>query len=669
MNRENELQQRQKYNDNLWSEQQMTEAQKYWIKWMSDAQTNSSEGLITTFDGEFQMMREKMLGAAPTPTAKDALKLKMDDFGVQLYQGVLRLEATNRAKNTISAVGGLLSQASDLVAQSPELYRDRQDAIRRVVDESFQQRRIDEKVYAGMIQDVDELAAQAAEASIATNPARAREILDGAKNISWQRRHAIQNEIERASQDRKNLDRYVQDQLLKSNLESLEQTGKPITNFSVDTYVAAQPQNEQPVARRQAEGLIQLSKKTYVGRTEIVGHSTSEIAATLQRYKPSENSDTYFADQQVYENLMKVADQQVRLLHEDPFTYSRQNPLADEAWKQVENLPKDASPETVVRITETALETSAAIQRQLGVPENSISVMSRDSARTLAGQLNQGTPEQVQQTLSLMSRTYGEFYPRAFADLVRLPEGERANAGMQLVALHVGKPFLADFIQVMRTPMADIRVEPQDWSSIKEYLFDDPGMVGLRGAMLSANPGNAKLTSDYQDAIGKYAASIYSRGMSKNPKQAVKDASMMLISSEYGFININDTPVAIRRTQGQSKLTDHDVNEIGYYMGRYTRDINPATLDRSKFFIPKEISQDAALRTMRMSLDADSFWVTNPENDGATLYVHGLEGSVSPVLDNMKRPVAVNFMKLLAAGRSIVSTPRESIDIPYWALP
>lgn len=644
---EHKLKERKTYDNHLWSEQQLTEAQRKWAQWTQDVQKNGSENVVSQFDEQYKQYKQDALKNAPNPEAANLLGLKLDDLGTQVFKNSLTIEAGNKAQNTINTFTTMLSDSTDLIAQVPEAYASKQKSLNRTLELSLKMGRITPEIGQKIKNHIENLAADAAEAMIPSNPARAREIIDGAKGIDWARRHSILNEISRAENTNDTLNHYQQQELAKSNFESIMQTGKPVDRFNIDAYAASFPEKSQMAARAEAESQIKIAQNVYVGTVEMHGKSQSGINEVLVKHQPQPGSADYADKFAAFTHLLRVADNQQKLLKQDPFTYARQDPVVDGAWKLVESLPQDATPAMRSKITTQALDASIHFQKSIGVSDGLLSVMSTEQARAAATKINTGKVDEVQNTFAQMAQNYGPYYQTAFRDLMRLPDGQRIDGTSQVVALHLGKPFLTDFIQAMRTPSSDFKTESPDRKTISERLALDENMIGFQSAILSGNPGGASYVDDFRTAIDKYSQSLLQRGKAKNPTEAVDMASKLIIGSAYNFVEVNGNSVAVKLTQGNTELTHENVDTIGNQLRALPAKIPVDQIDTRRFMFPPNLSPETIKESVSRTLSNDSFWVTNPANDGAILFINGVDGTSAPVKTKQGKPIEYKFDELL----------------------
>lgn len=640
--------QRQEYTDTLWSESQYTEAQRTWIQWSNDVQKTGEEDVVGKFNNDYPKFQSDMLKGAPTPQARERLKMKLDDLGTRIFDTSLRVQAANQSKNTISTFGQMISTSIDTVAQAPEIYAVEQQRLGAMLKMSLDHGRITEDIYQKGMDQVNELAANAAEAVLGSNPARAKQIIDSAEGIPWARRKSILSQVEQANNTNDNLFSYQQQELFKSSVDSLASTGKPADGFNVDLYVASFPEGRQAAAREEATKQIKVAETVYSARIDMNGKTPSQIGEVLSKHEPKAGSTTFSTDQAVYGELLKVADAQVKQFRTDPFTYSRQDPVVSKAWTMVESLPENADPQLRASLTSQALESSVNFQKAAGIPEANLTVLSRQSAIELATQINQGDVKQTQQALGSMMQTYGKYYPYAFRTLVSLPEGQRIDASMQIAALHYGKPFLGDFLQAIKVPDADYKLDPSDRKVLKQKLPVDKNFLAFGSSMTSANPAAVPMVTEFGQAIEKYATSLVARGKASSPSEAVKQASNLIIGQAYGFALVDDTPLAVKRQQGGTHLDDKDVSSIQSSLYSIRSKMEASAVDTSRFGFPVGLSEDVKSKSVQDTLRTDTFWVTNPANDGAQLFMFGMDGTTAPVKLKDGKPMEVKFLDALS---------------------
>ncbi|CAB4182691.1 hypothetical protein UFOVP1090_27 [uncultured Caudovirales phage] len=653
--------QKQDYDNTIWAESQYTEAQRTWMQWTNDVQKTGEENVLGRFNNEYDKFQTDMLKTAPNEKAKERLKMKLDDLGTRVFDSSLRIQAANQAKNTINTFDNMLTSSVDTVAESPELYSSEQTRLGDMLKMARDQGRITEETYANGKSKVDELSANAAEALVATNPTRAKEIIDGAEGIPWTRRKSVLAQIAQAEKSNDTLYQYQQQELFKSNLDSVSSTGKTVDSFNVEGYVAAFPKARQGAAREEATKQIKLAETVYSGRIDMNGKTPSQINEVLHAHTPKAGAADFSDQQMVYEKLITAADTQVKLFKNDPFTYSRQDPVVNKSWDLVERLPDNADPQLRQTLTTQAMEASLNFQRGAGVPEGNITVVSRDQAMALAKQINEGDAAQVQQAYGQMMQNYGKYYPQAFRSLVKLPEGQRIDATTQIAALHYGKPFLGDFLQAVKVPDSDYKLDPGDRKTIRETLPVNNNFLAFSQSMTSANPAAISMVNDYGQAIEKYATSLVARGKG-TPKEAIKTATDLIIGQAYGFAVVDDVPVAVKRQQGTTNLTDDDIKNVQSWLRQSRYSMNGDNVDPKQFNFPSGISDEMKKTSIKDTLNNDSFWVTNPANDGATLFMNGVDGTTQQIKGKDGKPIESKFVDALNRHKQWVTEMRNSQD-------
>jgi hypothetical protein len=260
--------------------------------------------------------------------------------------------------------------------------------------------------------------------------------------------------------------------------------------------------------------------------------------------------------------------------------------------------------------------------------------------------------KQTQEAFGSMMQTYGKYYPYAFRTLVSLPEGQRIDASMQIAALHYGKPFLGDFLQAIKVPDSDYKLDPADRKALKQKLPVDNNFLSFGASMTSANPAATTMVTEFGQAIEKYATSLVARGKAASPSDAIKQASNLIIGQAYGFATIDDTPFAVKRQQGGTHLDDNDVASIQKHLSLSRAQMDSSNIDTSRFGFPAGISEETKKKSVQDTLHKDTFWVTNPANDGVVLFMYGMDGTTAPVKTKDGKQVETKFVDALSAWKS-----------------
>ena len=654
----------QEYNDRLWVNEEYNIARLQWTRWMDEASKNPSLDIADRLEAEFrEFVEDKTQNAVihdVTREAQDALMERYDDLYVNLLGKSLTIEARKTADVTISRIGTLIQGSMDTAfhTSDPTAVLEDQHALNEQIDLALEAGKITTANADSFKQSVANIAAVVAERMMTSNPDFAETLVKEAPGLSPSTRISLINKINRSRTSVNEKFVALQDQLFKANIAQIRKTGNPNPNFDIDVYTATRGEGHGLNAANE----IKVAQEYFVGKSALLGRSLDEMNQVLSATEPKEGDDLYDMRARVHDQLMTFAHQQAQLMDEDPFTYSLQDPVVREIAAQSYEEGIDDNQRSVIMFQ--LIEASKEFQSRIGIPDGAQSVVPLKEAQSIAARINQSSPESVINEFNNLMSTYGQYYPDVFRDISRLPSGQRIDTSLQIVALHMNKPWVSDFIMASRTPDADFNIPTQDSSDLKKFLDQSKDMNSFQTAIIESNPNLIPYADDFYDAARKYSMALYKGGKARSMKEASKIAIDRIISSEYGFgtSGSDHIPFAIKlnhidRLSGEPvSLTPRDVRQIEKSLSsvRYAkRHIKVGELDQNQFGIPGQLDSNARMEYIRDSIDRDAYWVTSPDNLGVTLYIPGNGISGEPVLRHDGSTIDLTFTQALEMYRAI----------------
>jgi hypothetical protein len=225
----------------------------------------------------------------------------------------------------------------------------------------------------------------------------------------------------------------------------------------------------------------------------------------------------------------------------DPAAYVSSNPTVMAKAAAVD----PSNPATIRDLWKTSL----SIQGQLGVPKGEQHILTRAAATADAQKFLTADPQaDAGQTLADMSRSYGEFWPQAFADMRNLgglPEN------YQTLAQIPGKADRWDFQQMLQAgnksgnlkPVTDLAGEA-NVKQINQAMVDGDNDLLHQFRKTTLVPGvyaNLQATKVIEDGVRNLAAYYVLQGVT-SPTRAVDRASQAIIGNKYDFDNTTRVP-------------------------------------------------------------------------------------------------------------------------------
>lgn len=662
---------RRAYEEAMWVEKNTTGARKHWMAWMNEVSKSPKINLVDDMTDEFSEYSRSIIENAPSEQAHLAITKNLNSLYLSLMGQSMQIEARTQSQKTIIDLNDMVADASDMIASSnsPGVLYEEQARLRAIVDTAEDIGKISPEMAANFRQSVNNLAADAAEHIASTNPTEALKIIENAEGIDMRRRTSVIDKINRSKKTHNSLFAAEQESMLQDHLSKLERTGAGNPLFDMRVYSTARGEGNA----FRAQKAINIATGLFEGRSFMRGKSLGEIDEVLNSFHPDskENKSATFSklsdDERValHAALIREAQEQVKLMNNDPFTYSLQDPVVRERFNEAESAAEDVR----VAMRLGAIEASLSFQESIGIVEGNRSVIPMDQARQIADRINNASPDEVQNEFISLSNIYGRYYPDVFRDLSRLPDNERISSSLQIVALHLGKPWIADFIKANRIPDKEFGLEREKMTDIDSKLFGNKELQSFKSSMINSNPDLIGTANDYQESVRKFAMLLLSRGSETSASKATERAIDAIINSEYDFGEANDQVYAIKKRYTnergtESVFTEDEIKQVekglnitlgrGFMGKRFIEasKMSVDNLDWSVLYLPAQMREEDQRAAAQRSLKNMAFWATSPENDGVILYLPGLSGTAQPWLDRNGREVKITFVEAMEMGQA-----------------
>jgi hypothetical protein len=650
---------RQEYKDALWVEEVDTATKKTWLNWFNNVKETPPDKVTEQFNDLYSKDLSYRVESAPSDKARLELTRSLNGFGLEMMKNVMLLEARTNVKNTTLRLNDLFTSASEVIAKSdsPKVMFNQMMLLDKNITAAKASGMITDDLAQSFRKSVQLLGADAVEHFALNNPKLAKDVLDDLTELPLDRRTALEEKIVRISKTHNTLMEAEQDVALKANLAEIVNTGQDSGMFDIGVFKVVKGAGAAYKAVRD----ISTAHKMYSVHQSMIGQPESEIRRVLAGVEPGKDK-SIDQDQQndVRELAKRFAKDQISLLHKDPFTYSLQDPVLKEMQDNfIKSTAKDKA-----SIYQSFMSASLAVQSRLGIPDADRSVVSHNDAVSMAANINAATPDQVERGFLDLMHQYGQYYPEVFRDLSRLPEGQRIDTSLQIVANHLGKPWLNDFIQAVRAPRDSLKLASADATEIETEMRSNKDIRAFQSAISATDPRNLTYITDYSDAIKTFASSLYLRGKAKNPGDAVDMATQLIISDAYSFGEMNGQKFAINKTivadnSTVKSLTDVDADNISRqldrildpfseYKGKFSiQSIDPDSIDDCVFIFPPEITKETRTRLIADAIRNNAYWVTSPDNQGVSLMIPGLGGTAAPMRTKDGKQISFTFQEIL----------------------
>lgn len=656
--------------EELWTQTRIAEARNSLVDYMVSNQemgTGYTAGVFNHID----TLQKNTMEIAPSQRVRDQLVERFAALRAQNAEVAMRTEAKVISEQNVSLFQNRYQLSMDRVAKtdgSPKSLLQEQGELYALAKQLHDAAVIDTPIYDKMRKMTADLGTVAAEARISVNIDEAEQIIRETPGIDWDRRDSVLRRIEQARKTTDHLSPYEANKALDEARAYTQANGRVPENFTPELYAARFPKDEQAKYLDIARVALSDAKILYSVNKELDGATPKKMQELRERF--SQEKIGYSTDHaRIEDQVGQIIDANMRAIKRDSFSYAARDAVLQDVYRKAEMMPDGKVKEAELR---RALDLNVEHQRSaLGVVQPK--VMQNERAAAIAQQINTGKPSEVKGAFSMMMQEFGGKYPDAIRQLVTL-EQEPLKPAMQIVALHMDKPWLDEFIQAVQADPKSLKLPEQADETTLEQAFSPLGgnstVVDFFQSMILASPKLAGTVQAYADAYAQYAKYLVVSGRATK-NNVVKQVVERVIKTEYAFDHVNGQPIIIRRSDPREgnpshKWSDEEVSQIvdsykTLLKMPYVRD----QIDR-KYLVGQEQPglQDVALSKI---LANNAYWVMSPEQDGLILYAPSIQdrwGAVTapqPVLRPNGTPVKVTFNQaFLEYGKKL--TPQQSAE-------
>ncbi len=639
--------------DSIWAETTATAAQADVNQWHLDHADLAGKDMPGAYEKWSADYREKMLASAPPDMWPQVQKYFQTRMDFALKDGLNKSFATEA-----NALGQQRGQMFDqqinnlgkVVSNNPEQLQQAQDTMTQNLDAAEKLRQLAPGYLENLRSRTAELSLVASDAYIATNPSKAEEIIRNADGLTPEQRMTALKRVDDARSTLSGVNQLNQEDLLKSNVESIQNTGTPANGFDPKDYASAFPAKDQQAAMARATSQITVAQNVYKQVTlPMQAASPGEIDAIVAKAQPTPGASDYGLQEKIATEAQAQATKQRNLLEKDPFTYSLQNSVVKSIYDRASSV---TDPQKQLQSFQDTISASVGWQQtKLGVSRDGVTVAPAAELERLAGQLNTAPAAQVKSTLQQVQQTFGPYYADAMRNLASLPTGKRIDGGMAIVAANTDKGWADDLISALRTNPKSYNFSTVDDKAFTDQVSGNTTLTKFQSAMISANPAMSGIASSYTDAVKAYAKQSYAAGKFPTPDDAVSDAVTKMVGSQFTFAEINghQLPIPLKAGSGGG-FTPEDAPNIAAGLGSYLKKMDTSGVDARFLGLPDQMAPKDRNDIISRVLQNQAFWTLSPDNNAAVLMMQSDAGRVGPVMrDGSPVRVMLNYAGAMGA--------------------
>lgn len=305
-------------------------------------------------------------------------------------------------------------------------------------------------------------------------------------------------------------------QRFDDNLASIQTTGQPASALSEPEIRQAFPgQADEMVSK------LHLANGIYQANQAITLTSPQQDQALIGKWQPR---GAGFADQQHAQDIIgKAIDDKWKSIHDDPAAYVMS--AAPEVQQAFAGAAQDP------RKTSAAMASIDAAYDKLGLAPQDRHLLTKDAAYRLAGGIT-ANPAQAPDAIKQMQAQYGQYWPRAWNDLVKVGKLPVAYQAMSALDDPNDQQQLSRWLSQQKPEQSVSAIlGEKNVAGIKNSVRSDPGVQSLVHS-LAASGSSANQTSDVLDAIDNLA---YAKSYFAHSPNAVQDA-IKAFTDKYEFM-------------------------------------------------------------------------------------------------------------------------------------
>lgn len=655
--------------ERLWTTLRASEAENSVVDFMVKNQ-DMGPGFTDAAQQHVTDLEKKALEIAPSKRVKDDLTERFAAMRLQYGAKAMQAEARVVSQQKEANIREGLQNSMDLLAKrdgDPDvLVREQETATLNLVA-LRDAKVIDIPTYETLKRSVANLAVVAAEARISKSPDEAESIIRNAPGVDWDRRDSVLQRIERARETHSTLAANEARRALDTAGAQMRANGTLPTGFTPELYASQFPKAQQADRAIEAKIVLDDSKTMFSIQRELQGASPKQMQAVREKY--SQKNIGFSGDHERIENQVEEQIQRQEVaIRRDPYSYAMQDPVLQDIAAKAEAIPEQTpGKEDEMR---RLIQLNVDYQRDvLGVAQPK--VMPAALVPAVVQQINNGKPSEVKGAFVMLERKYGKFFPEAIKQLIDAEQGMKP--AMQIVALHINKPWADELIAAIQADPKSFKIESEDDVKKIESYFGpggNPSVTAFFESMVLANPRLADLTSAYGDAFTTWAKYLVSSGRQTagNVGNAVVERGIL---SEYAFGEVNGKPIIIRKN-GTHVRGPHswDPQSLDTIMESY-KDMLTSSYIIDQVDLKSLVgNEQVGLQRIGAAriLANNAFWALNRTQDGLVLYApsisdkYGETSIPQPILRPDGKPITVSFTQAYLEGRNpSVPVPRAPV--------
>lgn len=668
------IQAKKKQDEEVWLNNTITQAQKYWMDEMERRQNSAplgADGFTPKLAEDFDKFQSDQVNAAPSVTARNALMESMNRLGTNLHSTALTFEAGQKVAKRVSDMTVSNNRAEAMVMRNPELLDSmigqQLGTVRSLGDGAMPASSI-EKLKVGATKGLFEAALEGY--GVADKPEVALKMLEDPKYdslLSGDQRASMIRHFQSMENVKLNKNRESIMELHKSNLKQIRDTGKPNPNADLATIGKLIPRAGQDV---------QLAVKFHDATDRIANAAPDAIGQVLEDFKPKavmnvEPTDPAALSYNEEDDLFK----EVQMLVKGEMELRTNNPAGaadrtDAAKNILTKMDAEQDPMKRKVLRQELFKVRRAYQTSVGIASFDQRIISTGEAKNISEVLQKAEPGQVQATMMQLADDYGTNVKDLQYEMSQLKGADRLPGKYGLLFAKANTMEGHRLAVALKQPSEVLdKATPldKDKTKIRTAIENTPEMVMLQEALTSAGGERAKAFNELGDAVFQYAQQLIIEKQASGT-DAGRKAVEHLIATTFEFSESpNGTKFFIPKEETNGRPFGEDsLNRIKYRLRNDFDDF----IKREEFAVdayggayPGLKPEDYKPRVID-AIQNRSVFVNTGDGSGVKLYADFTgNGNFLEILDKKGQPFYKSFSTLAHEQR--FEAPKKSSWNPF----
>jgi uncharacterized protein YukE len=654
--------QQKEVDDNLWVGQTVEEHKNELNEWMSDPENQGKE----TYAADFQNKLKEVMSSVKSPSSKAAAlyKQRMLSFGSERYESALQLAGRNKLQNNAVLIDSQSAQAIDSYRKSRDIPtvdagKSLQDSLRDIsgqIDTTFG--KIAPTVAMKM---KDKLYQDAAYGVMRDDPELARTITMQSKTMDEHVRHTILDQIDQAFHSKNIIEIESFNERRKDQFASVLY-GNKRDKIDLKEYQSYYPRDKAVALKMRDDALIDTYNKANDVYDRVKSLNAGEQTLELNKYVKNISTD---AERDAYQIFHSKVLANIQLQEKNPVSWMQQNNPAvkdalELAMKSTNNQRLQSMKElydlqlryqgtpptgdhasglTYVLDKETGYQKAVSTntlddpRQYLSLPKNSKHLMTQEQATENADKINQGSPNQILDTINQVLASYpgSDYQNIAFNDMVTLPQSGRGiKQEYQLVFLNHDSPNVKSYAGAIGNSDSVKALNSEKRGDFEKALNSNATWNAFAHSMLGDNFQRVDEIAGFKKGILQYAMAHHSQS-GDSPEASIKAATGEIINQKLGFAHINGQTMMILRDRGDGKppRNDEEINAMGMRLQLALQHVDPREIKQDdghgRNLFPTLALAGTDMQKMQAIRDAitmNGYFQTGPDGKSVSLYYH-----------------------------------------------